>query len=38
MTPTPCPRCHHNHASDDARAIGRFTPTPQYVAKTGGGK
>ena len=28
----PCPACDHIHGSNDARAVGRFTATPTYVA------
>lgn len=34
---TTCPACDHVHASDDARAVGRFDPAPTtYVAAHGG--
>ena len=32
MKRTPCPACGHVHTSNDARAIGRFTGSPTFVA------
>lgn len=31
-----CPDCGYIHTSTDARAVGRFTSTPTYVAATAG--
>ena len=32
MKRLPCVACGHVHTSNDARAVGRFTSTPTYVA------